>query len=204
MKQRTTDCDADRPAARSTDGNLVQRTLAGCRPAFDDLIRRYQRQAVAVSYRLLGSTQDALEVTQDAFLKAFVNLASLQKPEAFGGWLMRIVSNLSLNFRRARKPRRQLSLDYLLASTNNNPANDDPSADRADPVHQLASAEMGRRLRQALRELPDRQRCAVILFTIEQLPQKQVAQTLGCSIEAVKWHVFQARKKLKEILRDYL
>src|SRR3954447_24874512 len=100
-----------------TDGQLVERTLGGDRKAFDDLIRRYQRQAVAVSYRLLGNSHDALEVTQDAFLKAFGSLATLQKPAAFGGGLMRIVSNLSLNYRRSRKTRSQLPLDDLLGST---------------------------------------------------------------------------------------
>src|SRR6187549_233269 len=103
-----------------TDGWLVQQTLGGDRRAFDNLIGRYQRQAVAVSYRLLGNSHDALEVTQDAFLKAFKSLGTLQKPEAFAGWLMRIVSNLSLNFRRARKTRSQLPLDDLLGPGESN------------------------------------------------------------------------------------
>src|SRR5690349_13668023 len=89
-----------------SDAQLVEQVLHGQRPAFDELIRRYQRQAVAVSYRLLGNTNDALEVTQDAFLKAYTSLSTLQKPGAFGGWLMRIVSNLSLNYRRSRKNRK--------------------------------------------------------------------------------------------------
>src|SRR6476469_7123436 len=101
------------------DGQLVRRVLAGERACFDELTRRYQRQAIAVSYRLLGNSQDAQEVTQDAFLKAFTSLDSLQKPEAFGGWLMRIVSNLSLNFRRSRKIRSQLPLDDLLGPAEN-------------------------------------------------------------------------------------
>src|SRR5882724_13109336 len=104
------------PAVGPTDGQLVAQVLSGQRKAFDVLIRKYQRQAVAVSYRLLGNTHDALEVTQDAFLKAFTSLATLQKPEAFGGWLMRIVSNLSLNFRRGRKNKQQLPLDDLLGT----------------------------------------------------------------------------------------
>src|SRR3954452_8370640 len=109
-KQTSRDVDDASP----TDGQLVTRAIDGDRKAFDELIVRYQRQAVAVSYRLLGNTQDALEVAQDAFLKAFTSLATLQKPEAFGGWLMRIVSNLSLNYRRSRKVRSQLPLDDLL------------------------------------------------------------------------------------------
>src|SRR3954464_3087318 len=92
------------------DADLVAKTLGGDRKAFDVLILRYQRQAVAVSYRLLGNTNDALEVTQDAYLKAFKGLATLQKPGAFAGWLMRIVSNLSLNYRRSRKNRQQVPI----------------------------------------------------------------------------------------------
>jgi len=194
------------PSVSPTDGQLVLKCMTGDRPSFDELIARYQRQAVAVAYRLLGNTQDALEVTQDAFLKAFGSLKTLQKPEAFGGWLMRIVSNLSLNYRRSRKLRTQLPLDDLLGPT-------ESQADRGgsewmsredDPAHRLESEEMGGRLKEALAQLPEKQRLAIVMFTIEEMPQKQVAEALGCSVEAVKWHVFQGRKKLRELLKDYL
>jgi RNA polymerase sigma-70 factor, ECF subfamily len=195
------------PAVPS-DGTLVEQTLGGRREAFDKLIRRYQRQAVAVSYRLLGSSHDALEVTQDAFLKAFSSLATLQKPEAFGGWLMRIVSNLSLNFRRGRKTRSQLPLDDLFGAAESGQGDSgsgsDAMAQSGDPVHRLESEEMGRRLVKAMQELPEKQRLAITLFAIEGRPQKEVAETLECSVEAVKWHVFQGRKKLKELLKGYL
>src|SRR3954447_9314652 len=131
--------------AAPTDGQLVVRTNEGDRKAFDQLINRYQRQAVAVSYRLLGNSQDALEVTQDAFLKAFTSLATLQKPEAFGGWLMRIVSNLSLNFRRSRKVRSQLPLDDLLGegqqSAEISGSGSEWTARSDDPLHTLESRE---------------------------------------------------------------
>src|SRR5213594_4088984 len=116
MDSATSDPNRDPSSAGPTDGQLVEQTLAGKRECFDELIRRYQRQAVAVSYRLLGNSQDAMEVTQDAFLKGFTSLDTLQKPEAFGGWLMRIVSNLSLNFRRSRKIRQQLPLDDMFGA----------------------------------------------------------------------------------------
>jgi RNA polymerase sigma-70 factor, ECF subfamily len=189
------------------DGQLVLRCLNGDRTAFDELIARYQRQAVAVSYRLLGNAQDALEVTQDAFLKAFSSLKTLQKPDAFGGWLMRIVSNLSLNYRRSRKLRSQLPLDDMLGPTDAQKTDIGGSewmARNDDPAHRLESQEMGAQLKRALEQLPEKQRLAIVMFTIEELPQKQVAEALGCSVEAVKWHVFQGRKKLKELMKDYL
>ena len=199
------------PSAGLSDGALVEQVLGGRRAAFDELVRKYQRQAVAVSYRLLGNSHDAMEVTQDAFVKAFSSLSTLQKPEAFGGWLMRIVSNLSLNYRRSRKTRSQLPLDDMLGPTDAGQqaaaatgGGSDWMTQSGDPVHRLESEEMGRKLQQALQQLPEKQRLAIIMFTIEEMPQKQVAETLNCSVEAVKWHVFQGRKRLKEMLKEHL
>jgi len=197
------------PAEGPSDGELVEQVQRGRREAFDVLIRRYQRQAVAVSYRLLGNSHDALEVTQDAFLKAYSSLSTLQKPEAFGGWLMRIVSNLSLNYRRSRRTRSQLPLDDLLGpgdpqATEAAGGSSDWMAQSGDPVHKLESQEMGKRLQEALAQLPEKQRLAIVMFTIEEMPQKQVAEALKCSVEAVKWHVFQGRKRLKELLKEHL
>lgn len=194
-------------AVLPSDGQLVVKCMAGDRQSFDELIARYQRQAVAVAYRLLNNTHDALEVTQDAFLKAFSSLGSLQKPEAFGGWLMRIVSNLSLNYRRSRKTRSQLPLDDMLGPTESQQADSGGSewmAKDDDPHHRLESAEMGERLKAALEQLPEKQRLAIVMFTMQEMPQKQVAEALGCSVEAVKWHVFQGRKKLREMMKEYL
>jgi RNA polymerase sigma-70 factor (ECF subfamily) len=193
--------------ALPSDGDLVARTLGSDRAAFDDLVRRYQRQAVAVSYRLLGNSHDAMEVTQDAFLKAYSSLSTLQKPEAFGGWLMRIVSNLSLNYRRSRKSRTQLPLDDLLGpadAQNTDSSGSEWMAASGDPVRKLEGQELGRKLQEALKQLPEKQRLAIVMFTIEQMPQKQIAESLQCSVEAVKWHVFQGRKKLKELLKDLM
>ncbi len=187
-----------------SDGQLVEQALDGSKAAFDDLVRRYQRQAVAVSFRLLSNSHDALEITQDAFLKAYRSLDTLQKPEAFGGWFMRIVSNLSLNYRRSRKNRNQLPLDDLLGPAEQTGAGSEWAARDGDPLAGMMSAELGVQLQRALSQLPDKQRLAIVMFTLQEMPQKDVAETLGISVEAVKWHVFQGRKRLKEILKPHL
>jgi RNA polymerase sigma-70 factor, ECF subfamily len=204
MDPNTASNPSSDPKSGETDGQLVERALGGEKPAFDDLIRRYQRQAVAVSFRLLGNSQDALEVTQDAFIKAYRSLDTLQRPEAFGGWLMRIVSNLSLNYRRSRKSRNQLPLDDLLGPAESNESGSEWMARTGDPLTTLESAELGATLQRALSQLPEKQRLSIVMFTIEQMPQKEVADTLGISVEAVKWHVFQGRKRLKELLKEHL
>jgi RNA polymerase sigma-70 factor (ECF subfamily) len=190
-----------------SDGDFVTKAVAGDRHAFDELVRRYQRQAVAVAYRLLGNNHDSLEVTQDAFLKAYKSLVTLQKPEAFGGWFLRIVSNLSLNYRRSRKNRKQLPLDDLLGAADSGHAETGGSewmAKSGDPARDLEGRELGAKLQEALKQLPEKQRLAILMFTVDELPQKDVAAALNCSVEAIKWHVFQGRKKLRELLKDQL
>src|SRR3989440_7366766 len=169
MEPQASDPHSEKLSADPSDGQLVEQTLAGKREAFDELIVRYQRQAVAVSYRLLGNTQDALEVTQDAFLKAFTSLSTLQKPEAFGGWLMRIVSNLSLNYRRGRKTKQQLPLDDLLGTGGAEQAGAGGASEwmarDIDPHHRMESTELGAKLQEALKQLPEKQRLAIVMFT---------------------------------------
>lgn len=198
--------DDPTPAA---DEALVRAAMDGNRSAFDTLVRRYQNAAVSVSYRLLGNRADAVEIVQDAFLKAFRSLASLERPGAFGGWLMRIVSNLSLNRRRGRHLRKGASLEDdegnpIDAHGATTVSGESLQSGSLDPSRAAMGKELGAELERALAQLPDKQRLAIVLFTIQELPQKQVAEALDCSVEAVKWHVFQGRKKLKELLKDHL
>ena len=78
------------------------------------------------------------------------------------------------------------------------------SSGSGDPVRGLEGKELGQKLKSALAQLPEKQRLAIVMFTIDEMPQKDVAEALNCSVEAVKWHVFQGRKKLKELLKEHL
>lgn len=188
------------------EGQLVRAVLRGQRESFDILVGRYQRQATATAYRLLGNLDDALEVVQESFLRAYRKLSSLSEPSRFGSWLIRIVVNQSLNLRRGRAVRKTFGLEV---SGGQDEEASSASPNRADPAAQtpceLTSAdELKDRIAAALDDLPDKQRQALVLFSIQNVPQKEVARILGISVEAVKWHVFSARKKLKERLREYL
>lgn len=185
---------------------LVLKAQRGEKQAFAELVRAYQRRVVAVAYRLLGNAEDARDVGQDAFIKAFRSLSQLEDASRFGPWLMRTVSNLALNYRRSRALRAMPSLDAPAGGT------DGESFDRGATVEGREaggeSRPMSRELKSAIdaamEKLPEKQRLALILFSVEGVPQKDVADILDCSIELVKWNVFQARKKLKELLAEYL
>lgn len=184
------------------DARWVAEARRGNQDAFDQLVERYQRRAVSVAYRLLGNPSDAQDIAQDAFLRAYQNLARLEDPRRFGGWLMRIVTNLSLNLRRARRRATPVSMDVLGAqdveTTNPARARSGSAAEGAE------TSELAAAIRAAIDALPEAQRVCLVLFSIEGLPQKEVAEIMNCSVELVKWNVFQARKALRSALTDYL
>jgi len=187
--------------------SLVLSAKQGDRQAFGKLAQHYQRQCAAVALRLLGNAHDAMELVQDALVKAFRNLEQLQQSERFGPWLMRIVTNLALNYRRSRSRRQALSLEQ--SSGGEGDEGEDLRAtlagDRLDaPDRPMTSAELGDAIERSINELPEKQKLALVMFAIEKMPQKDVAEVLECSVEAVKWHVFMARKQLKKTLASYM
>lgn len=193
-------------SAESAETALVRKAQAGSREAFGELVRQYQRRAVSVAYRLLGNVEDASDVSQDAFVRAHRSLSQLDDASRFSPWLMRVVTNLSLNYRRARATRAAASWDEVLAGSSEVRR---PSGERTLTT-QLADqegsipAELRAAIQDALDQLPKKQRLALVLFSVEGLPQKEVAEILECSVEMVKWNVFQARQKLKGLLEKYL
>jgi RNA polymerase sigma-70 factor (ECF subfamily) len=192
-------------APSTSDGDLVRATIQGDRRAFDVLVRRHQRLASQVAFRLVGNSDDADEIAQEAFCRAFTKLKSLTQPQRFGGWLLRIVSNQALNFRRGRALRQTFRLADMGGSEDPERAEVSLPDKRAQgPDEVLAGREMADRIGEVLAGLPEKQRLSLVLFSMEKLPQKEIAEMLEISVEAVKWHVFAARKKLKQELKEYL
>jgi RNA polymerase sigma-70 factor, ECF subfamily len=184
---------------------LVTRAADGDAEAFGQLVRAYQRRVVSIAYRLLGNAEDASDVSQDAFVRAFKNLDQLADASRFGPWLLRIVSNLSLNYRRSRATRAATSLDdgvEAVAEIRNPTTGLKLVTDGGDGGE--LPADLQAAIGQAMEQLPEQQRLTLILFSVEGVPQKEVAEILDCTVELVKWNVFQARKKLKGLLAEYV
>ena len=200
-------CEAEeRPDERGLqDADAVTRTLNGEAAAFDGLVRRYQRRAVAVAYRLVGDSHAAADIAQDAFVRAYRGLGSLQKPGRFGPWLMRIVTNLSLNYRRSRKAASSVSLEAAGEAVEGFRRPSD-AARLATPVPSEGAdvEDLSAAIEQAMQQLPDKQRTALTLFSVEGMPQKEVAEIMDCSVELVKWNVFQARKAMRKMLARFM
>ena len=185
------------------DAALVGQVLAGHAASFERLVALYERPAVSTAYRLLGNADDARDVVQEAFLRAYRSLSRLKERTRFGPWLLRIVSNLSLNARRSRRTA-VLPLDEERGMEGATTGGGDPVVTSFTPERSAEGRELQEALDAAMAKLPEKQRLSLVLFTIEGWAQKDIAQTLECSLETVKWNVFQARKRLREMLGDQL
>lgn len=181
----------------------------GDRAAFEKLIGLYYRRAQAVTTRLLGNRDDGLEAVQDGFMRAYTALPKLKKPERFYPWLMRIMVNRALNLRRGRARRYHLSLftpwqrqqgqqgeSITLAETL-------PSGEPGT-VAQATGRELQEALTRAIDRLPEELRTALLLFSVERLPQKEIAEMVGATPQTVKWRVFEARRRLRQQLQHWL
>ena len=204
MESSELDTAVDPSPASETE--LVRRAQGGDSDAFADLVRRYQRRAVSVAYRLLGNIEDASDVSQDAFVRAYRYLGQLDDPARFGAWLLKVVSNLALNYRRSRTSKSAASLDDTAAGWTEvrRPTTGQKLTEEYGEDDGALPDELRVVISAALERLPEKQRLALVLFSVEGMPQKEVAEVLECSVELVKWNVFQARKKLRGLLQEYL
>src|SRR5882672_11681577 len=173
------------------EADLVARTLAGERAAFGTLVERYAPQARRVAHAVLGDPDEADDAAQDGFLSALVKLNQYDARRPFGPWLMRIVANAATDRRRRRSVRRVEPLDVGL--TAGGPRPDTATERRA----------LNERLRQALAELPERRRMAVVLFDVEGYSHGEIATVLGIPEGTVRSEVFHARRRLRVLLADW-
>jgi RNA polymerase sigma-70 factor, ECF subfamily len=177
------------------DETLVRRAREGDRPAREELFLRHRTDSYRVAYRLLGHEQDALDVVQEAMLKAFSALGDFDGRSGFRTWLLRIVTNTALDWGRRRKRRPSLRVgDGDGKANGHEPAIDD------DPGRQMYQQDLRRVLDQALNRLTPALRATFVLFAELGLSYKEIAETQGVPIGTVMSRIHAAREKLQAAL----
>ena len=182
----------------ASDEQLLRCFAAGDRRALEELFRRYRQPAYRVAFRLLGNEADALDAVQDGFVKALTHLQSFQGRSSFKTWLLRVVSNASLDLGRHRGRREVLRLD--LVQQNDNPDKNLTTEDRT--TRGLERSDMRAHIDHALAKLSDAHRQTFVLHADAELSYREVADTLGISIGTVMSRLFYARQKLREYLGE--
>jgi len=173
------------------DVELVGRCLAGETAAFDVLVERHRRQVYQLCYRFAGNHEDASELAQDAFLRAYRALKTFKGNSAFATWLYRVTVNVCLN----RKAVKRLPTEPIDSREFT-----DRRADAADRV--VIRKETATAVRAAIARLPNKQRATMILRMYQELPHEEIASILGSSVGAVKANFFHALANLKKLLRE--
>jgi len=182
--------DATVTLTNPTDADLVQACLDGDGHAFDTIVERHQRVVYSVCYRFAGTHEDASDLAQDVFVRAYKGLRKFRGQASLATWLYRIAVNVCLNHVASKKA----SAEPLAAAVENI-----RSADEA-PVDRVLRGERAEQVRAAIRHLPPKQRATLILRVYHELPHEEIARVLGSSVGAVKANFFHALNNLKKLM----
>ena len=180
----------------ASDESLLTKAAAGQREALEELFGRYRLVAYRVAHRLLGNEADALDAVQEAFVKALVHLPSFQGRSSFKTWLLRVVSNASLDLGRQRGRREMLSMDAVGTKYRE----DFEPLIHPEPARELEREDLRRKLHEALAQLPPAQRQTFVLHAEAELSYREVADALGISIGTVMSRLYYARQRLRVLL----
>ena len=181
--------EAVRPAAldREDDREAILACQAGDRHAFDRLVERHQREIYRLCFRYVNNHEDASDLAQDSFVKAYKAIGRFRGDSAFSTWLYRIAVNTCLNFRAAKRIAQEELSDAL--------------ADPGKPVVQnMHERERSEQVRAAVTRLPEKQRATLILKVYHDLTHEEVAAILGSSVGTVKANLFHAVGNLRKML----
>ena len=175
------------------DSILIQEFKQGDEKAFNQLVLRYQKRVYNLIYRLVRNHEDAADLSQEVFVRAYRGLKRFEERSSFYVWLTRIAVNLCINFSKREKFRSFLSIFDV---------SEKPEVS-VSPDKDMEKEELRRALDRAVKSLPERQRVTFVLKRYQDRPYKEIAQIMEISEGAAKANYFQAVKKLKKLLVQY-
>ena len=187
------------------DAALIQRAKANDRAAFNEIVLRYKAKVHNFIHRMISSTQDAEDLTQETFIRAYMSIASFQSRASLNTWLFRIATNLCIDYSRKNKRSQGLVSSLSVESSGEDDDYEREVPDTEfDPQRLLLNKELGLQLEQALKNLPEKLRTVVLLYDIEGLPYDEISAIIGCPLGTVKSRLYNARASLRERLSPYL
>ncbi len=185
------------------DETLVARTQRGDASAFDVLVQRYKERLYATVYHMTSNHEDANDLVQDAFIKAYHSIQGFKGHSSFYTWVYRIAVNRTINFLKRRKNKNQYSLDDVDSSIQTDPDFLEMMS-HVTPRREAGLIELHEKLNEALQKLSDAHRAVVTMHDVHGLTHADIAQVMNCSEGTVRSRLFYARQQLQGLLADYL
>lgn len=186
-----------------TDEVLVARAQSGDTSAFDQLVIRYSPRLYGMIYHMTSNKEDANDLTQDVFAKAYRSLRRFRGRSSFYTWIYAIGTNMTLNFLKKRNRRAAWSLDNLDSGIQNDEAMVD-LAHAANPRHQSDLNELQKKLNEALQSLSNKHRAVVTMFDIQGIPHAEISKILKVSEGTVRSRLFYAHRQLQGHLEEFI
>src|SRR5256714_995813 len=183
--------------------DLVKRCQAGDADAFDELVVRYRTRIFGMIYNMVHNEQDAWDLAQDSFVKAWKSIKRFRGQSSFYTWIYRIVMNVTIDWLRKKQVKAGgAEFDDAIQIKDIDPAS--KTVPKADPLpHQrLERNEIRARIEKAISQLSPEHRAVILMKEIEEMQYHEIAESLGCSIGTVMSRLFYARKKLQNSLKD--
>ncbi len=190
-------------ARADSDFAYVKRVQEGDVGAFDQLILKYRERLFSIIYNLTSNREDAADLTQDAFIKAFRSINSFKGKSSFFTWLYRIAINGALTHLKRNRMRRFFSFETIneeMAATDIVEA----LAVRTNSDKSALLGELQEKLNEALHKLSPKHRTVVVLFEIEELSHQEISEIMQCSVGTVRSRLHYAKQQLQSYLQDYL
>jgi RNA polymerase sigma-70 factor (ECF subfamily) len=192
---------ADSQPTQETE--LVKRARRGDLSAYDELVRRYQERIYATIYHMTSNHEDANDLAQESFIKAFHALKSFKGGSSFYTWVYRIAVNKTINFLKQRKNRVQMSLDDLDFNAEHDPDLVALISEKT-PRREINITELQEKLNEAMQKLSESHRLVVTLHDVQGLSHEEIAKIMDCNIGTVRSRLFYARQQMQAYLSDYL
>lgn len=199
---------ASKPADESatdqlTDRELVAQCQQGQLDVYEHVVHRYRQRVYALAFSMLRNEQDAVDVAQETFVRAWQNLGKFRRESSVYTWLYRITTNLCIDRARRRERRAEVALDDAVDPVARADAPEPPSAN-SSPADEAQRRELARQIDAAVRELSPEHRAVIQLREFEGLDYAAIAQAVGCNVGTVMSRLFYARKQLQNILKETL
>jgi RNA polymerase sigma-70 factor (ECF subfamily) len=191
------------PPALEDESGLVRRARRGDLQAYDGLVKRYQERIYATIYHMTSNHEDANDLAQESFIKAFQALKSFKGGSTFYTWLYRIAVNKTINFLKQRKNRTHMSLNDIDFNAEHDP---DLMAliSENTPRRAAGLSELQKKLNEALLKLSEPHRLVIILHDVQGQSHDEIAEIMDCNIGTVRSRLFYARQQMQAELADYL
>jgi RNA polymerase sigma-70 factor (ECF subfamily) len=183
--------------------DLVRRCQAGDTEAFNELVTRYRTRIFGMIYNMIHNEQDAWDLAQDSFVKAWKSIKRFRGQSSFYTWIYRIVMNVTIDWARKKQIKAGgTEFDDAIKLKEIDPACKTAPKPVALPYETMERSEVRARIDRAIAQLSPEHRAVILMKEIEEMQYHEIAETLGCSIGTVMSRLFYARKKLQDLLRD--